>query len=137
MEWPENYAYANTLRLKEGTRKLGHTVTPKYNAYTIRSSDVLSSDHLFGMQQTANARTKKVGTAKKTFAGTTPFAGHTGVTVAALPGFKSLSKREQKKSAFALPPISRRDTEGYDSCNGRTNRLLSVLTNTTPVFVNN
>ena len=59
MEWPENYEYQSTLKLRAGTRKLGHTVTPQYAPYTIRSSDVLSSDHLYGMQTTANTKAKK------------------------------------------------------------------------------
>lgn len=138
MEWPENYEYQSTLKLRAGTRKLGHTVTPQYAPYTIRSSDVLSSDHLYGMQTTANTKAKKgvKGGSAMSFTGTTPFAQSVGVSVASLPGYQSLSRRSKRGKASALPPI-RRDTTGFESCNGRNNRLLSVLTNSTPVFVDN
>ena len=86
------------------------------------------------MQKTANGKSKVSTGGTIAFTGTTPFASSVGVNVPALPGYTSLSRRTKVKSTAFLPPI-RRDTVGFESCNGRTNRLLSVLTNSTPVFV--
>ena len=76
----------------------------------------------------------KVHTA--TYTGTTPFAAAAGVTATSLPGYQSLSNRKHAKVTF-LPALAKRDTAQTSSCTGKTNRLLSVLTNSTPVFVNN
>ena len=109
MEWPENYAYSATNKLMAGTRKLGHTVTPSYQPYTINSSDVLSSAHLLTRRTNRELRVKggKVHTA--TYTGTTPFAAAAGVTATSLPGYQSLSNRKHAKVTF-LPALAKRDT---------------------------
>jgi hypothetical protein len=136
MEWPENYAYSSTNKLMAGTKKLGHTVVPSYQPYTISSSDVLSSPHLLARQTKQDAKVRGGKVRAATYTGTTPFARSVGMTATSLPGYKSLSSRTHSKVSF-LPPLALRDTAQMSSCTGKTNRLLSVLTNSTPVFVNN
>eukprot|EP00039_Didymoeca_costata_P021597 m.2576 g.2576 ORF g.2576 m.2576 type:complete len:184 (+) comp2546_c0_seq1:158-709(+) len=140
MEWPEDYAYKHTLRRDpKSAKSLGHTLNVDYTAYATGSSDVLSSESLYNttkLLSRPSKRSPKKG-ARRTST-TTPFASETGYYTMPLPTEKR-SKSSSPPTRGSLPPIrareNKRDMANMNSCLGPTERLMSVMSNTTPVFV--
>jgi len=141
MEFPEDYPYPTKAPNLKDLKQMGHTVAPGiggYTLYTPASSDNLISRDLYTTWAVADTKKAEAGLATSR----TPFMEAPGIKTRPLAGFTPYKKGGARNMTVKplLPPIGMRtqalrDTATMDSCNGNTSRLLSVLTNSTPVFV--